>query len=308
MSRKIKRYNPLEDEKKNKQPPRKQFRAGLYARVSREKEKRPKDSLENQLAIMRSFVDEQNDLMVFHEYMDSGYTGTNFTRPAFMEMMEDVKSGRINCIVVKDLSRFGRDYLETTNYMEVILPFMGIRLISVNDRYDSLDKTSSSKELEVALKNLANDMYAKDTSKKIVSTRQNDIERGTFVGSFAPYGYRVKTFCMEDNSVIRRLVVDEEPAEIVREIFELAADGVSMRKISQILIERNVNTPYVYLKTGELYNSGSNDTVLWTANAVLRIIHNESYKGILVQGKKRSKLYENYEVFRTCIHGHDRSL
>lgn len=191
MARTKNRYNAVNKQKNEMEPTHETWRTGLYARLSVELINRKSESIENQLEIMRKYISGKPEFAEFYEYADKGYTGTDFHRPAFENMMADVKNGKINCIIVKDLSRLGRDYLETSNLIETIFPFLGVRFISVNDHFDTSKDHNGNKELEIALKNLVNDMYARDVSKRVSSSRKQEQIRGKFLGSNAPYGYRV---------------------------------------------------------------------------------------------------------------------
>lgn len=266
----------------------KTFRAGLYARLSVDSATRQSDSIQTQLDIMRAYTKKHPELEECREYIDNGYSGTNFERPGFNSLMDDIRDGKIDCILVKDLSRFGRDYLETTNFIEVILPFLGVRFISVNDHFDTDARNNENKTLEVALKNLVNDMYAKDVSKRLAVSRKQDMERGRFVGSNAPYGYKV-----DDNDPLRSYVIDEPAAEVVREIYQMAADGKSLRQISLILQERNLSIPGQYLKTGHLYQEKGDEVKIWYVGTISNILKNQAYIGNLVQGKRRTRLCDN---------------
>ena len=266
----------------------KTYRTALYARLSVELHSRPSDSINTQLDIMREYVKKHPELSECREYVDSGYSGTNFERPSFNALMEDIKDGKINCILVKDLSRFGRDYLETTNFIEVILPFLGVRFISVNDHFDTDAKNNDNKALEVALKNLVNDMYAKDVSKRVSVVRRQEMERGRFVGSFAPYGYKISK-----DDPLRHLVIDEEAAAVVKDIFRMASDGKSLREISIVLQERNLSIPKQYLNTGHLYQEPGDEIKVWSPHTLSTILKNQAYIGNLVQGKYRTSLCDN---------------
>ena len=266
----------------------KTYRTALYARLSVELHSRPSDSINTQLDIMREYVKKHPELSECREYVDSGYSGTNFERPSFNALMEDIKDGKINCILVKDLSRFGRDYLETTNFIEVILPFLGVRFISVNDHFDTDAKNNDNKALEVALKNLVNDMYAKDVSKRVSVVRRQEMERGRFVGSFAPYGYKISK-----DDPLRHLVIDEEAAAVVKDIFRMASDGKSLREISIVLQERNLSIPKQYLNTGHLYQEPGDEIKVWSPHTLSTILKNQAYIGNLVQGKYRTRLCDN---------------
>lgn len=289
MARKKGRYNAIHTEENMPQPVNmKIWKVALYARISVEQYNRPGNSVETQLDIMRAYVNKHPELSECYEYTDSGFSGTNFERPDFKRLMKDVKRGRINCIIVKDLSRFGRDYLETTNYIEVILPFLGVRFISVNDHFDTEKECNENKALEVSLKNLVNDMYAKDVSKRLVVARKQEIERGRFTGSNAPYGYKV-----DKNDPLRHYVVDEPAAEVVRDIFQMAAEGKSIREIAGILQERKLSIPGQYLKTGHLHQEDGDEAKKWYVGTVGNILRNRAYTGDLIQGKRRTRLCDN---------------
>lgn len=200
------------------------------------------------MEIMRKFTDGKPEFLELFEYADKGYTGTDFHRPAFENMMADVRSGKINCIIVKDLSRLGRDYLETSNLIETIFPFLGVRFISVNDHFDTKEDHNGNKELEIALKDLVNDMYARDVSKRVSTTRKQEQIRGKFLGSNAPYGYQI-----DKEHPLRQLIVDEPAAKVVQSIYEMVLDGLPLREISMKLQEQKLSIPGQYLRTGHLY-------------------------------------------------------
>ena len=289
MARRANRYNavaPVQNTIETASD--KTYRTGLYARLSVEISSRPSDSINTQLDIMRQYAAKHPELTVCREYTDSGFSGTNFERPAFNSLMDDIRDGKINCVLVKDLSRFGRDYLETTNFIEVILPFLGVRFISVNDHFDTEAKNNENKALEVALKNLVNDMYAKDVSKRLVVARKQEMERGKFTGSNAPYGYVVNK-----DDPLKHFIIDEPAAEIVRDIYQMAADGKSVRDISIILQERNLSIPGQYLRTGHLYQEEGDEVHIWHVGTISNILRSQAYIGNLVQGRRRARLCDN---------------
>ncbi len=289
MARRANRYNAVASASDRIQAaPEKSFRAGLYARLSVEINERPSNSIQTQLDIMHGYVNKHPEIIEAFEYADSGFSGTNFERPNFNRLMDDVRSGKINCILVKDLSRFGRDYLETTNYIEIILPFLGVRFISVNDHFDTDAACNENKTLEIALKNLVNDMYAKDVSKRVSTVRRQEVERGKFTGSNAPYGYVV-----DDKDPLRHFLIDEPAAEVVRDMYQMADDGMSVREISLELQRRNLSIPGQYLKTGHLYQEEGDEVHIWHIGTIANILRKEEYIGNLVHGRRRSRLYEN---------------
>lgn len=264
----------------------KQYSVALYARLSVEKDGCKSDSIESQFMIMENFIKDKPELSQYQKYFDRGVSGTTFTRPDFMRMMDDVKAGRINCIIVKDLSRFGRDYLETGNYIETILPFLGVRFISVNDHFDTVEDCNGNKGLGISLMNLVNDMYAKDVSKRITTAFESCMERGSVLGS-TPYGYdRIK----DDNGY--RLVIDEPAAEIVRKIFAMAKSGMSHRAIAGELTRSGVRTPEGYRQTGLATVLEGEPLSEWKNGTISQILSNEAYIGNLLQGKTKRCLYQ----------------
>lgn len=267
---------------------RKSFRVALYARLSVELKSRPSESIANQLSILREFIRDKAEFAEYQEYVDSAVSGTSFDRPVFGQMMDDVREGKISCIIVKDMSRFGRDYIESSNYIETIFPFLGVRFISVSDHFDTEVEYNQNKALEIALKNLVNDMYAKDISKRVSVSRRLDMERGKFTGSNAPYGYKV-----DSGDALRKYVIDRDAAAVVRQIFELAADGVTLREIAKALQEYRLALPGDYLKTGNLYVEEGTEAKSWYPGTISNILKNQAYIGNMVQGKRRISLYDN---------------
>lgn len=210
MARTAKRYQKAETGIKQYSLP--VFSAGIYSRVSVDSGENKTETIENQIEIARQFVMENNssmerkmDIQIYGIYIDRGITGTSFDRKGFMRLMEDVKSHKINCIIVKDLSRFGRDYIETGNYIEKILPFLGCRFIAVTDGFDSMSGNAAESQLAVDIKNLVNDMYAKDISKRSALAKKMAAKAGSYIGGFAPYGYNIASI-----NGIRKLVVDKQ--------------------------------------------------------------------------------------------------
>ena len=196
MARTAKRYEKR-TEKKSYQIP--VYRAAIYARLSVDTDERKSESIETQIVLIKEFIQKHNaeehkeyELVIYDIYSDLGKTGTNFERAGFERMMNDVREGKINCILVKDFSRFGRNYIETGNYLEKILPFMKVRFISVCDHYDSFAPDAKNQELSMNIKNLVNDAYAKDISEKERAAKRIAQKNGEYVGSTAPYGYRCK--------------------------------------------------------------------------------------------------------------------
>ncbi len=258
--------------------------AAVYVRLSKEDgDKGESDSIVNQKDFIYHFLEGQSDITVFGEYVDDGYSGVNFERPGFKRMMQEVAVGQIDCVVVKDLSRFGRNFVETGRYLERVFPALGVRFIAINDGVDSAKGQTSSDRILIPFKNLMNDAYCRDISVKIRSQLEVKRKNGEFIGSFAVYGYRKSP---EDR---HRLIVDRYAADVVQEIFKWKLEGASQQKIADWLNERGELSPLEYKRfCGLPYQSGFqvNLQTKWSAVAVGRILCNEYYIGTLVQGKR----------------------
>ena len=256
----------------------KTYIAGIYTRLSQERKedyRNKSNSLEMQEELCVKEADEK-DIKVFRIYKDYEYSGTNFKRPGFLEMMEDVRIGRINCIIVKDMSRFGREYLEISNYIEKVFPFLGVRFISINDNLDTKDGIKSDKSYEIAIKNIFNDLYAKDISKKVKASKEVKMKQGSFIGAMAPYGYKVNKI---DGK--RVLVIDEKVADVVRLMFHLASQGKSNIQIARELTE-TYTTPAEYKRTGKVFKD-KEDIKQWDTSYISKILSDEVYIGNLIQ-------------------------
>lgn len=268
----------------------KKFSVAVYLRLSREDgDKTESDSIANQRLLIENYLSDKPSLQFFREYVDDGYTGSNFERPGFIKMMEDVKRQKVNCIIVKDLSRFGRNYIEVGRYIEKKFPAMGIRFIAINDQYDNAKESGDAEQIIVPFKNLINDAYCRDISIKVRS--QLDVKRknGKFIGSFAAYGY------LKDPKDKNHLIVDEYAAEIVQLIFNLKLDGFSALAIAEELNKMGILPPMEYKRMlGYNYNSGfrTSTTPSWGAKSVIRILENELYTGVMVQGKNQKINYK----------------
>lgn len=263
------------------------FRTALYTRLSimDTRDRKDSESLQTQIDYLCGYIAKHPDLELYDCYRDNGETGTNFERPEFHRMMEDVKAGRVDCIIVKDLSRFGRDFLETGNFLEKVLPFMGVRFISVNDNYDSI-RADSGEAMTVALKNLMNDIYAKDISQKVYSALDTKKRSGEFIGNFAAYGY------MKSPEDRHKLVVDPEAAEVVQRIFQMKKDGMGNAAIARALTAEQIPNPnyHRYLQ-GVVSTKRFSENSPWQTQTVKHILENPVYLGHMVQGKKITKLH-----------------
>ena len=262
------------------------WRTALYARLSVEDNGKEADSIENQIALLESYVSGCPDLSRVELFADNGYTGTNFHRPEFNRMMEAVQSGVIDCIVVKDLSRLGRNYIETSQFIEKICPFYGLRFIAVNDGFDTATVTDTA-QMSMALSNIVNDYYAKDISRKVTSALQTKMERGDYIGNYAPHGY------CKDPENKNHLVIDPETAPVIRQIFQWRAEGVSYMEINRRLNEAGIPSPGQYrLEHGiETNNNRKGRSVLWNKHMVTEILKNIVYIGHLAQKKGSQCLY-----------------
>ena len=264
----------------------KAYKAGLYIRLSvfNSGIGEECESLENQETLLRDFVASQKDIEIVEVYSDNGETGTDFERPNFNRMMDDVRNGKINCIIVKDLSRFGRNYIETGEYIEKIFPFLEVRFIAVNDEFDNLNPDCDS--IIHSLKNLMNEVYARDISQKIHSAFDAKRQNGEFNVKNAPYGY----FLSGDSQ--HPYTVDEEAAEIVRLIFRMKLAGESTHNIARYLESQGVLTVRRYMKQKGMVKK-CNENAHWDLTAINRILTNPCYLGHMVQGKTVTRLYSN---------------
>jgi DNA invertase Pin-like site-specific DNA recombinase len=262
------------------------WQCGLYLRLSREDgDKLESDSIANQRKIIDRYLEKNPDINIFDVYTDDGYTGANFDRPDMQRLLGDIKSRKVNCLIVKDLSRFGRNYIESGKYIEVVFPLLKLRFIAINDRIDSFKNPSSVNNSTVSFKNVMNDEYGRDISNKIKSVFNMKRKKGQYIGSFALYGY------LKDPNDRHKLVVDPEASETVRLIYKMFVDGTSVYNICIKLKEMGVANPTEYKKSKGLsvnrkcfeFNSGG-----WSTQTVRRMLKNEMYLGHLVQ-----KQYEN---------------
>ncbi|HGD1831342.1 TPA: recombinase family protein [Streptococcus agalactiae] len=281
MARTSKRYI----EKKSEKTERKVFKAGIYTRLSNERteEWREKSySIETQILSCKEYALKEN-IDVLEVYTDYEYSGTNFERPSFQNMMQDIRDRRINCIIIRDLSRLGREYLEMGRLIDKVFPFLGVRFISVNDKLDTVKETDSKKSFEVTLKNIINDMYAKDISVKIKTSKHNRARNGYFIGSVPPYGYKIKK-----SKEGQKLVIDENVRFIVEEMFDLTLQGKSQYEVAKHFNEKGYAPGMIYYKTGRVYRQ--DDDPEWNKGTISKMLTNPAYTGTLVQGVKQQNL------------------
>lgn len=246
------------------------------------------NSIENQKEYIEDYLQSKPEIQIVDFYVDDGYSGVNFDRPDFQRMLKDIKDNKINCVIVKDLSRLGRNYIEVGKYIERLFPLLGVRFIAINDNYDSADDTMASNNIIVPFKNLINDAYCRDISIKIRSHLEVKRKRGEFIGAFAVYGYMRG----EDKN---KLIVDPYAAEIVKEIFGMKMNGMCQQAIADELNSLGVLSPAEYKKEqGSGYKAmfQTHSKAKWTAMAVMRVLTNETYVGTLIQGKESTPNYK----------------
>ena len=261
------------------------YDVGNYLRLSVDSDYTGSDSLQNQRKLAQEYVRECPDLNIVREYVDDGKTGTDFSRPAFTRMIADLKAGIINCVLVKDLSRFGREYIEAGNYIEKVFPFLGVRFISIVDRYDSAEANCSRELLLISLKNLMHEMYAKDISKKVGSTFRMKQEKGMFYRSATvPYGYKM-------NESGTNYIICEQTAPIVWEIFKQCSQGISNYAISRWLYDNHVYTPQQYIWSGNVYKKPEEELKIWHCSTIKRILKNPVYIGRVIRHKSEQSFF-----------------
>ncbi len=261
------------------------YKAGLYARLSMFNLGRSdSETIDNQIQYLRRFVAKQPDIEAVDLYVDNGHTGTNFDRPEFERMIDDIRTGKLNCLICRDLSRFGRSYLEAGFYIQTIFPFLGVRFIAINDEFDSL--TSDPDSLAVSMKNIINAFYSRDISQKVSSTIDVKRKTGPFVFGSIPYGY------LRDKEDPSRYVIDEEAAPIVHMIFSWAMDGASFSHIAKDLTALGVPTPqrHTWLRSGKKVRRKGADA--WSSLTIQFIVTNRAYTGDFVCTKARLRKYD----------------
>lgn len=269
-----------------------QYKAAIYLRLSREdgdfsysNEKFESNSISNQRLVIMDFLKKCPEITPVREFCDDGYTGANFDRPDFQKMIEAVRQCEIDCIVVKDLSRFGREYIDSGAYIQKLFPSLGVRFIAINDNYDNAQPGAADNELVLPFKNLMNDSYCRDISIKVRSNLEAKRRSGQFVGSKVVYGY------MRSPENKNLLVIDPEAASVVQDIFRWKIEGQSPAQIADRLNRNHIPSPIEYKKkNGSKQRTcfQTKEIAQWSAVAIYRILKNEIYTGTLVQGKTTS--------------------
>ncbi len=243
------------------------------------------DVIENQRSMTECFVNRQKDMRLISVYCDNGFSGTNFSRPEFERLLKDIKTNKIDCLVVKDLSRFGRNYIEVENYLQ-IFNSLGIRFVAITDNYDTLNNNKND-ELVVPMKNIINSFVAKDISNKVSTVMKQKQQNGEFIGAFAPFGY------MKNPEQKNHLIIDPVTAPIVKEIFQLKLSGYGFTKIARKLNERNIASPLLYNYLSGRYKiklKPTGNKAIWNSTMIKQIIENYTYTGNLTQGKRVKSL------------------
>lgn len=276
------------------------YMAAVYLRLSKEdedlrevKDKKESNSIANQKALILKTLESMPDVTLYDIYIDDGFTGLNFERPNFQRMCEDIYNGRVNMVIVKDLSRLGRDYIDSGRYVKKIFPSYHVRFVSVLDHFDSLTATQSDVNLLIPVKNFVNDNYSRDISGKVRSHQEVMRENGLYIGSHVAYGYKK----LETDR--NRIIPDEYAADIVRKIFDWKLKGLSSASIADKLNELGVAAPSEYKRQlGGNYKSGfqKNRRAKWSAVTINRILKNKIYIGVLEQGKREKVNYKLNKV------------
>jgi site-specific DNA recombinase len=269
-----------------------EWKAVGYARVSSEdKDHDISDSIINQSKIIERYAEKNDDVKLINIYTDDGYTGTNFNRPSFIKMLSEIKSGEINCIIVKDLSRFGREIIQVCSYLQNTLPSLGVRFISIGEHMDSYTQYERMTSMEIPMLSMIHECYASDTSRKTKLSLNAKKEKGHFVGCCVPYGY------LRSESNKYELVIDNAVEQNVKSIFQMYIDGKSIVAIVDWLINHNILSPLGYavnIGTRKLPKNSDKDTyVKWSKSTVKNILSNQIYTGDMVQGKSTNYSYKN---------------
>ena len=260
------------------------YKVGAYVRLSiLNNNTEDENTIENQKNIILDYINNNNDFQLVKIYEDNNKTGTNFNRSGFEMLLEDIKCKKINCIIVKDLSRFGRDYKECSNYIENILPFLNIRFIAINDRFDSFD-IKNNDILSMQLKNIVNEVYSKDISKKVLTALNSKRKKGQYLCTMSTYGY------LKDKENKGKVIVDEKASKVVKQIFNWRLQYKSYGEILFELENLNIDAPYKHFYNLGLFKTDKYANVKWNKESINRILGNDFYIGRLTQGKSIQRI------------------
>lgn len=264
------------------------YQVAIYLRLSREDKEvfteyqNESNSISSQRTLIETFIQAQEDMTIYDTFVDDGWSGMYFDRPGFVSMMKAIEEKKVNCVIVKDLSRLGRDYIEVGRLIQKTFPAFFVRFISINDNFDSQNADFNERDFMIPVKSFINDFYCRDISKKVRSCQKIKREKGEFIGAFPVYGYK------RDEKDRHHLVEDKEVSMIVRKIFQWKIDGYSPASIAEKLNQQGVPSPYAYKKEkGEGYFSGfvKAEQTKWSHVTIRRMLQDETYLGTLVQGK-----------------------
>jgi tnpX site-specific recombinase len=263
----------------------KKYVAGLYCRLSKDDGNSVESmSIWSQKVMLKQFA-ESNSIAIYDYYVDDGYSGTNFERPSFKKMITDIENGKINCVITKDLSRLGRNYLQSGAYIEMYFPQKNIRYIAITDGIDTLNSNQND---IMPFKNILNEMYEKDTSKKVKSAIQSRMREGTYIGSKAPFGY------LKDPDNKRRLIIDEKTKPIIELIYKLCLEGKGTQLISQELMKRKIPRPSAFVENAEkLYGLTEENKYQWSHRMVLNVLRDPVYCGNMARNKRPTLSFKN---------------
>lgn len=268
------------------------WNVGVYLRLSSDDgDKLESNSITNQKDMITRHLSTLSNVKIYNYYIDDGYTGTDINRPGYQKMLEDMRDRYINTIIVKDLSRIGRNYIEVGNFIDEIIPLYKLRFISINDKIDSYLNPESMNTLEIPFKNLMNENYAKDISNKIRSTHVVRKQKGDFIGVVAPFGYK------KDPNDYHKLIIDPEAADIVKRIFDMALKGYTRQDIVKELNELHIITPSLYLKNKMNYKGG-NVSEEWSLKIIDKILKNEVYTGTMVQARYKRISHKIHNIVK----------
>lgn len=263
----------------------KKYVAGLYCRLSKDDGNSVESmSIWSQKVMLKQYA-ESNNIAIYDYYVDDGYSGTNFERPSFKKMITDIENGKINCVITKDLSRLGRNYLQSGAYIEMYFPQKNIRYIAITDGIDTLNSNQND---IMPFKNILNEIYAKDTSKKVKSAIQSRMREGTYIGSKAPFGY------LKDPNNKRRLIIDEKTKPIIELIYKLCLEGKGTQLISQELMKRKIPRPSAFVENAEkLYGLTEENKYQWSHRMVLNVLRDPVYCGNMARNKRPTLSFKN---------------
>lgn len=270
------------------------YKVGAYIRLSRDDKYSETDSIDNQKKVIEQYVKEHDEFEIIDYYIDNGFSGANFDRPEFVQLCFDIAKKKINCVIVKDLSRFGRDSGWCKVYLSETFNDYNIRFISINDKLDNYENPNFTDDLKFSLLNLVYEQYAVDISKKVSSIKHMQQEKGDFIGVSAPYGY------LKDPKDCHKFIIDKYASNIVRRIFDMTLECKSRNEIADILNKEKILTPSKY--KSDVTSVTSKNTIIsnkWNSGMISKILKNETYMGTLIQGKFKKQSRKQKRMIKT---------